>query len=81
MQLGERSLSRSKYLLEEVAPAEAMRLFAVMDFQRDTCEDADLIGFAHYLRGCRGCVSRRSGSSSFLLASEQALNTAARWVW
>ena len=54
MQLGERSLSRSKYPLEEVAPGEAMRLFAVMDFQRDTCEDADLIGFAHYLRGCKG---------------------------
>ena len=56
MQLGERSLSRSKYPLQEVAAGEAMRLFQAMDFDKDRCEDAGLIGFAHYLRGCKGLV-------------------------
>ena len=33
---------------------EAMQMFDSADFAQDMAEDANLVGVAHYLRGCTG---------------------------
>ena len=59
MQTGGRTLPRSEYPLQEVHEEEALRLFSTLSFN-DKCEDAGLVDFAHYLRGCTGlCIPER----------------------
>ena len=41
-------------LPEEAESGEAMKLFQALQYEDDLAYDADLIGLAHYLRGCTG---------------------------